>query len=113
MGDWRRHKPVQLSWTAEQWAYLLAAAEMGLRHETRDDISSFTGCGVLELKEPMIHFSDWVRGLDQQGKPYKWNKGRQNAVANIPDVDPSTKCEIDRVIIGKLQEARAALYPEL
>lgn len=48
--DWRADKPLQLGWTAEQWAYLLAAAEMGLRHEVRDDMSSFTGCGVNELR---------------------------------------------------------------
>jgi hypothetical protein len=41
----------QLSWTAEQWAFLLASAEMGLRHEVRDDMSAFTGCGVLQLQE--------------------------------------------------------------
>ncbi len=33
VNDWRAEKAVQLSWTAEQWAYLLSAAEMGLRHE--------------------------------------------------------------------------------
>jgi hypothetical protein len=46
---WRAHKPVQLSWTAEQWAYLLSASEMGLRHEVRDDMSAFTGCKFLFL----------------------------------------------------------------
>ncbi len=27
--DWRKESPIQLSWTAEQWAYLLSAASMG------------------------------------------------------------------------------------
>jgi hypothetical protein len=111
--DWRADKPVQLSWTAEQWAYLLAASELGLRHEVRDDISAFTGCGVLQLQEPMIHFSDWTKGLGKSGTEEKWNKGRADAVAAIPNVDPKNKCEIDRVMIQKLQEARKAVFPEL
>ena len=76
VNDWRAEKATQLSWTAEQWAFLLAAAEMGLRFEVRarkkkffsyfsfflllqvrDDVSAFTGCGVLSLQEPMLHFS--------------------------------------------------------
>lgn len=65
--DWRTDKGTQLSWTAEQWAFLLSSAEMGLRYEVRDDVSAFTGCGVLELREPMIHFSDWTRGIDRNG----------------------------------------------
>ncbi len=111
--DWRADKAVQLGWTAEQWAYLLAAAELGLRHEVRDDMSAFTGCGVLQLQEPMIHFSDWTKGLGKSGVEEKWNKGRLDAVAGIPNVDPKNKCEIDRVMIQKLQEARAAIFPHL
>ena len=86
---------------------------MGLRHEVRDDISAFTGCGVLQLQEPMIHYSDWTKGLGKDGKELKWNKGRLDAVASIPNHDPNNKCDIDKVMIQKLQEARAALFPEL
>lgn len=61
----------------------------------------------------MIHFSDWTKGLDKDGKEAKWNKGRADAVAGIPNVNPKDPCEINKVMISKLQEARAALYPQL
>lgn len=88
--DWRKFKPLQLSWTAEQWAYLLTAAEMGLRHEVREDTSAFTGCGVLTIDEPMIHYSDWTKGI-RDGKVFKWSKGMGNALENIPDVRATTQ----------------------
>lgn len=133
VNDWRTDKGTQLAWTAEQWAFLLTAAEIDLRFEVRDDVSAFTGCGVLELREPMIHFSDWTRGIDHFGKEVcglfvlfvhivlifvrgeqqKWNKGIAKAVANIPRPNPNNKCEIDKVMIEKLREARAAVFPEL
>lgn len=64
-------------------AYLLAAAEMGLRHDIREDMSSFTGCGVLQLDEPMIHFSDWTKGV-RNGQVFKWSKGMHDALNLIP-----------------------------
>lgn len=55
----------------------------------------------------MIHFSDWTKGLGKSGKEEKvsikqklvlisdtmskWNKGRVDAVAGIPNVDPNNK----------------------
>ncbi len=62
--DWRKQSPLQLSWTAEQWAYLLSASEAGLRHNVREDMSAFTSDSVQALNEPMIHFSDWTVGVD-------------------------------------------------
>jgi hypothetical protein len=109
--DWRAVKGLQLSWTAEQWAYLLTAAEMGLRHQVREDMSSFTGCGVLQLDEPMIHFSDWTKGIDQKGAVFKWSKGMPNALDVVPDVDPNNPCEIDRAMISALKDARAHVKP--
>jgi hypothetical protein len=64
---------------------------MGLKFDVREDMSSFTvrvcrrallrcrdvrrqGCGVLQLDEPMIHFSDWTKGI-RNGKEFKWSKG--------------------------------------
>lgn len=109
--DWRAVKGLQLSWTAEQWAYLLSAAEMGLRHAVREDMSSFTGCGVLQLDEPMIHFSDWTKGIDKAGQLFKWSKGMPNALDVVPDVDPKNPCEIDRAMINALKDAREHVKP--
>jgi len=108
--DWRAYKPLQLSWTAEQWAFLLAAAEMGLKFDVREDTSAFTGCGVLELDEPMIHFSDWTKGI-KNGQEFKWSKGMPNALDQIPDVDPNNKCEIDRAMINAIKDAKAHVKP--
>ena len=111
MKDWRKQSPLQLSWTAEQWAYLLAASQMGLRHTIREDLSAFTADSVQTLNEPMIHFSDWTVGLDQFGKKMKWNKG-PDSLKVIPNVDPKMG-DVNRAMIEALQDARAALYPEL
>lgn len=73
--DWRKQAPLQLSWTAEQWAYLLTASEMGLRHQVREDMSAFTSDSTQKLNEPMIHFSDWTVGKDANGQKMKWSKG--------------------------------------
>jgi len=108
--DWRAFKPLQLSWTAEQWAFLLAAAELDLHFDVREDMSSFTGCGVLQLDEPMIHFSDWTKGL-RDGKEFKWSKGMPDALNLLPEVDPNNPCEIDRAMINALKDARAHVKP--
>ncbi len=109
--DWRKQSPLQLSWTAEQWAYLLSAAEMGLRHLVREDMSAFTSDSVQALNEPMIHFSDWTVGVDGSGKKMKWSKS-ETALQVIPNVDPKAG-DVNRAMIQALQDFRAAHFPHL
>jgi hypothetical protein len=111
--DWRSYKPLQLSWTGEQWGYLLASAELGLKHEVRDDLSSFTGsCG--EIDEPMLHFSDALYRFPAGGgeKQTIWSKGMPNALGVIPSLDGlNDPCPINRAMIQALQRAHAAVKP--
>jgi hypothetical protein len=51
--------------------------------------------------------------LGKSGQVAKWNKGLGNAVAEIPNIDPKNKCEIDTKMIEKLKEARKAIFPNL
>lgn len=109
--DWRRKSPLQLSWTAEQWAYLLTAAEMGLRHRVREDMSAFTSDSTQSLDEPMIHFSDWTVGRGANGEKLRWSKG-EDALRVIPNVDPA-RGAVNKAMIEALQDFRAAHYPHL
>lgn len=111
VNDWRKESPLQLSWTAEQWAYLLSAAKMGLYHVVREDMSDFTADTKAELKAPMIHFSDWTVGKGPKGEKMKWNK-HEDALKVIPNVDPKMG-GVNRAMIEALQDFRAAVYPEL
>lgn len=84
---------------------------MGLRHTVREDLSAFTSDSVQDLREPMIHFSDWTVGTGPKGEKLRWNKG-ETALTVIPNVDPKMG-EVNKAMIQALQDARAALYPHL
>ena len=111
--DWRANSPIQLSWTAEQWAFLLSASEQGLKFDVREDLSAFTSEAVQKLGgEPMIHFSDWTVGKSATSiMPQKWSKGSADCLSdkNLPIPDPS-KGEVSVAMLEALWDFKRDVW---
>lgn len=74
----------ELGWVAEMWAYIIAAAQIGLWHELRPLESFVSDC---ELGTPFIHYAHHLKSPD--GK-WSWHKGTYRPWDPVEDPPPGT-----------------------
>ena len=71
-------------WTAEMWAYIFAAARLGLRHQLRD-LARWQMEDQVDL--PFIHYCYTSSSADGR---WEWNKRTYKPWQQVPDPPPGT-----------------------
>lgn len=71
-------------WTAEMWAYIFAAARLGLRHQLRD-LARWQREDQVDL--PFIHYCYASSSADGR---WEWNKRTYKPWQQVPDPPPGT-----------------------
>lgn len=104
-------KKVSFSWTAEMFGYVLAACELGLRHDIWPDLQAIPGQNATDLRtHPIIHYHTpvWAAG-------HKWVKYPKDAHTNF--IWPLDKVWhgastplVDKTFFAGMYEAARALY---
>jgi hypothetical protein len=104
-------KKVSFSWTAEMFGYVLAACELGLRHDIWPDLQAIPGQNATDLRtHPIIHYHTpvWAGG-------HKWVKYPKDAATNF--IWPLDKVWygastplVDKTFFTGMYEASRALY---
>jgi hypothetical protein len=104
-------KKVSFSWTAEMFGYVMAACELGLRHDMWADLQAIPGQNATDLRtHPIIHYHTpvWAAG-------HKWVKYPKDAHTNF--IWPLDKVWhgastplVDKTFFNGMYEAARALY---
>jgi len=99
-----------LSWTAEMYGYIFAAAKLGIKHSVSDRAQEIVGFNK-KVSAPILHYSlKLSMGKDKDGKDIHWHKYFENAGTVIPAA-PAGQTEVVATLLSSLRDARDHLPP--
>uniref|UniRef100_A0A7S4P999 Hydroxyproline O-arabinosyltransferase-like domain-containing protein n=1 Tax=Guillardia theta TaxID=55529 RepID=A0A7S4P999_GUITH len=92
-----------LSWTAEMYGYIFAAARLGIKHTVSDRAQEIVGFNK-RVAAPILHYSLKI----DVGDGKSWHKYYENAGSVIPDPSPKID-DVKKRLLQELKEARDKL----
>jgi len=99
-----------LSWTAEMYGYIFAAAQLGIKHSVSDRAQEIVGFNK-RVKAPVLHYSLKLQmGKGPDGREVQWHKYFENAGTVIPEA-PAGQTEVVATLLAALRDARDHLPP--
>jgi hypothetical protein len=88
-------------WVCETWAYCLAAAELGLRHDVRSDLAHFPDEET--VSKPFIHYCYTAKARDGS---WRWDK-REYRPWDIIPTPPASTPAASRALVAAINELAA------